>query len=47
MPRYVTPAGVEIELSEAAASRVGYKPKGEAQPKPPRQQARQTPPAEK
>ncbi len=33
MPLFVTPTGVEIELSEAAASRVGYKPKGDEQPK--------------
>lgn len=36
MPLFVTPAGVEIELSEAAASRVGYKPKGDEQPRTPR-----------
>lgn len=34
MPLFVTPAGVEIEVSEAAASRVGYKPKADAEPKP-------------
>lgn len=33
MPLFVTPTGVEIELSESAASRVGYKPKGDEQPK--------------
>jgi hypothetical protein len=33
MPRYVTPSGVEIEMSEQAASRVGYAPVGETEPK--------------
>lgn len=46
MALFVTPAGVEIEMSEAAAERVGYRPKAEAPVKPPRQ-TRQTPPENK
>lgn len=29
MPRFVTPSGVVIEMSEVAASRVGYKSEGD------------------
>lgn len=29
MPRFVTPSGVLIEMSEEAASRVGYKSEGD------------------